>query len=1044
MSSVEAKVVQVAVEQVRGFVAPTDDERAAAYELLIEMSTRNVGAHLASTDGTIRDELDGIEAMFVVTRRILRRHGADAAKGSGGNLSLAVVAIRVLNEVFRPVVARWNPILRDYEARRPMTDPSMTPVEWERRWVRNEQCRSELNRMRASVRAYIDTLSRIAGASAIADAVLNAPNSVMFPTTVPDHDLRPPATPATVQPRPKMVRWFDPVELFTTWRSGLRSTSSLERLEAEPFQAPEGPDARFDAEPGADFWFDYVADSGDGFDATAPVAWLVGRERIELPDDRHGDLPTPPKYMPRADLLVFGGDEIYPFAFEGGYEAQLELPYAMGFEGTCDDDGPAMVAIPGNHDWLGGIEHFQKMFVSGRRFAGHWTTPQRNTWWHVKLPQGWWLWGIDTELHNQLIGPQQEYFAAAAEELRPGDRVILCTPVPLWQLRQKYREDYSALRAVFDPLIVGHGATMPLCLSGDSHFFAHLERLDTDFGEDHITAGGGGAFLQPTHNLPERIPQEEGNAEFRLTSRWPLPADSRAIAPPTRRLFDPQYALLMVGFALVSLLHMGLTLIRWPDELVSDVTCGDRSFATAAWWVLTSPWASLGLVVVAAAGVVAMKGNSVEPKLTSAARMYGLLVGTATAVSLAVIAIVRQFVVLRFGACDPPAGNDIGDAIVAAGADASVAGWWLWGSLAIAAPLAGVLAVAVFMAGVRWTNTRIKANDTLAFLPAVSTRYKHFLRFRIDAQGDLTCYVVGVDPVGRGWYEAMTTPSSVPPYDPAGVPRLHYVWGKTYGKFVPVPLDVAVSVSDPDDAPPRPLAEEFEQLFGILIDGGHTLMYGGVPDAGYTRRLHEIERRRHADNPNAEHHLVNYVPDYLWTKADLGDPSTVRTIRVTRAPEGDETEVEREINDLMAMRHLTTRRCDVRVVIGGALRPGAEPGRRLAPGVLEEAVHAVDVGRPLIVAGGFGGVGRLIADALLGRLDPTEVDELETHFLPVAADATDRIGFAEMLERFDSIGVLRNGLTVGENRELLRSSDANTVSELVVRSIHRIGAHGAH
>ncbi len=1031
MTGVEAQIIQVAVAQVKGFVSPTDDERAAAYELLIEMTTRNVGAHLASTDGTIREELDGIQAMFGVTRRILHRHGADAAKGSGGNLSLAVVAIRVLNEVFRPVLTRWDPILRDYEERRLVVDGSATPVEWERRWARNTQCRSELNQMRSSVRAYIDTLSRIAGTSAIADAVLNSPNSVMFPTTVPDGDLRPPSTPASVQPRRKMVRWFDPVELFTTWRSGFRSTSSLQRLEEAPYQAPEGPDAAFDAEPGADFWFDYVADSGDGFDATAPVAWLVGRQRIEVPDDRYGDLPTPPKFMPRSELLVFGGDEIYPFAFEGGYESQLELPYAMGLEGGPDRGDPTLVAIPGNHDWLGGIEHFEAMFVSGRRFADHWATPQRNNWWHVKLPQGWWLWGIDTALHNQLIGPQREYFAAAAEELRPGDRVILCTPVPLWQLRQKYREDYSALRAVFDPLIVGHGATMPLCLSGDSHFFAHLERLDTDFGEDHITAGGGGAFLQPTHNLPERIPQEEGNAEFRLTSRWPLPADSRAIAPVTRRIFDPQYALLMVGFALVALLYMGLTHVRWP--VAWDVTCDDRSIVATVGWVLRSPWATLLLVAVACAGVVAMKGNSLEPKLTSAARVYGLLVGAAVAATLAAIAIVRQFALTRYAACDPPASDN-------GGGSGTIASGWLWGSIAIASVLAGVLAVAVFMAGVRWTNSRIKANDTLAFLPAVSTRYKHFLRFRIDAQGDLTCYVIGVDPVGKGWYEAMTAPSSIPPHDPAGVPRLHYVWGKTYRKFVPVPLGISVSVSEPDDAPPRPLADEFEQLFGILIDGGHTLMYGGLPDVGYTSRLHEIERRRHADNPNAEHHLVNYVPGYLWANVDGVEQTTMRRVPVARNAAPGETETERIVNDLTAMRRLTTRRSDVRVVIGGALRPGGAAQTRCAPGVLEEAALTIEAGRPLVVAGGFGGVGRLIADALLGQLDPAEVDELATHFLSAGPD---QLGFAEMLAQFDSIGVLRNGLTVGENRELLRSADANTVSELVVRSVHRIGSHRA-
>lgn len=214
---------------------------------------------------------------------------------------------------------------------------------------------------------------------------------------------------------------------------------------------------------------------------------------------------------------MFGGDEVYPFAKEGAYAAQTELPYRMGLE----PDGPAgpaptLVAIPGNHDWLGGIGHFISTFVSRKTlFAGHWKTVQSENWWHVKLPQGWWLWGIDTALDNKLVGTQREYFTEAATALKKGDRVILCTPVPLWQLRQKYQDDYAELRNFLDPLIVGSGATMPLCLSGDSHFFAHLERLDADFEEDHITAGGGGAFLQPTHNLPNGFPSREATPSSR-------------------------------------------------------------------------------------------------------------------------------------------------------------------------------------------------------------------------------------------------------------------------------------------------------------------------------------------------------------------------------------------------------------------------------------------------------------------------------------------------------------------------------------------------
>ena len=53
------------------------------------------------------------------------------------------------------------------------------------------------------------------------------------------------------------------------------------------------------------------------------------------------------------------------------------------------------------------------------------------------------------------------------------------------------------------------------------------------------------------------------------------------------------------------------------------------------------------------------------------------------------------------------------------------------------------------------------------------------------------------------------------------------------------------------------------------------------------------------------------------------------------------------------------------------------------------------------------------------------------------------VGFREMLARFRTTGSLRNGLTDGENAELLRNTDPETVCKLIIRSVHRIGSHHA-
>lgn len=1076
-SGVEDRIVEVAIGQVKGFFTPSDAERAAAYELLVELTTRPVSARLTVADVSLADELASVDEMFGLTRQILRQHGVDGAKGSAGNLSLAVVALRVLNEVFAPVVNRWRPLLAEHAARRPPGEAAPTELEWERRWERAQQCRTDLDGMRSSVRAYVETLSRIAGASAIADAVLGAPTSMALPRTIVESSLRPAGLDPAIRPRRRMVQWLDLIEMIPaarSYRPGHRSVEQAEHramvVERDAAGRPL-PTATFTAAAGDDFWFDYVADMGDGFDGTAPVAWLLGRRSIQLSDRGAADLPTPPASMPRGELLVFGGDQIYPFARPGGYEAQTELPYRMGLEGEPGDGDPTLVAIPGNHDWLGGVEQFEQMFVSQRRFADHWRTVQQNNWFHVQLPQGWWLWGIDTGLHDELVGPQEEYFRGAAELLRPGDRVVLCTPVPLWQLRQKFPKPYAKLRSTIDPLIAGANASMPLCLSGDTHAFAHLERVDVDQPEDHVMAGGGGAFMQPTHNLPERVPLERGNAEFKLTARWPLPADSRSIAPGGAKVLGRQYWAVAVLLALV---FAGLTMLAglrvcsgsgaeasctgWtaianvtveaPDAGSDEAAAGDadvdgddadRIVATSVdqldWlaalrWTLASPWVLILVALLAEAGTVAFRANSRESSVTKATRVYGLVGGLGVATTM-VLAATSWLAV------------DLG-------------GILRWPAFVALSALAGFASLAVFLAVATWSNRRIRANDTLAVVPAGSTRYKHFLRFRIDQDGDLTCYAIGIDPVGAGWYEAMTPPpgqrSAVPPYDPAGTPRLHYVWGKTYRKFTPQPLKVALSASDPGGNDQwstgdgtSPLAAAVEAISARLVDGGHTLMYGGRPAEGLTDRLHRLDVERHADNPNAMSHLVSYVADHFWND-ELATDHVVRQIRVRPGlvdrtdPAGDEHApghaVLQTIANLSAMRRLMTDHADARVVVGGDLRPGA-PGTRIAPGVLEEAYLAIEAGVPLVVVGGFGGVGELIARALVGQLDQVEIDELSQHFVEPSTGP----GFVEMLRRCSSIGVLRNDLSNGENLELFRSRDPYTVTSLVLRSLYRLGAN---
>jgi hypothetical protein len=68
-------------------------------------------------------------------------------------------------------------------------------------------------------------------------------------------------------------------------------------------------------------WLDFVADLGDGFDSTFAVASLLAKKQLTLGGED----------LPRGQVLVMGGDEVYPAASEQTYRNQLWQPYNWAF-----------------------------------------------------------------------------------------------------------------------------------------------------------------------------------------------------------------------------------------------------------------------------------------------------------------------------------------------------------------------------------------------------------------------------------------------------------------------------------------------------------------------------------------------------------------------------------------------------------------------------------------------------------------------------------------------------------------------------------------
>lgn len=308
-----------------------------------------------------------------------------------------------------------------------------------------------------------------------------------------------------------------------------------------------------------ELFVDFIADTGDGFNATYSVFRQLN-----------------PVHMGHPDLLVFGGDQVYPSPSAKAYEEKftaplrdavpvafldhvgglldrddLEAARALLRDPDCGDqrwlrhqrallaseldaegrrdliaalgldppavaspdapdsgtgaptEAPWLLAIPGNHDWYDGLSAFDRVFMT-QRSIGAFETKQHRSYWAIALEVGgkrWWIWGIDIALDEHVDRAQLEYFMKCGA--RPGEPVVLVLAAPLWTYAP-HRIDhlYQFERtAIFD-----QGLRPALVLSGDRHYYIRREAIleDAEGGRrpdapPRITAGIGGAFKQAPH-----------------------------------------------------------------------------------------------------------------------------------------------------------------------------------------------------------------------------------------------------------------------------------------------------------------------------------------------------------------------------------------------------------------------------------------------------------------------------------------------------------------------------------------------------------------
>ncbi len=303
--------------------------------------------------------------------------------------------------------------------------------------------------------------------------------------------------------REGMVGWYDPPQLLRTGidivvstlfarNADRRLTDAITRRKYRCFDYRATPVQGTEA-PRREIVVDFVADTGDGWNSTYAVAYWASRPHLALRDGSGQTHDTR-----RGDVLIFGGDEVYPAGSPRRYERRLVAPYAAALEWT-NPPHPDLFAIPGNHDWYDNLVAFSRRFAT-RQWLGGWRTRQERSYFALQLPHGWWLVGSDVQLESDLDEPQVEFFRDVASHMELHDRVILCTAEPHWVYeheRSHPRKHDKALTNLEFLEEEAFGRRIKVFLAGDQHHYRRHALPDDSVQK--ITAGGGGAFLHPTH-----------------------------------------------------------------------------------------------------------------------------------------------------------------------------------------------------------------------------------------------------------------------------------------------------------------------------------------------------------------------------------------------------------------------------------------------------------------------------------------------------------------------------------------------------------------
>jgi hypothetical protein len=549
------------------------------------------------------------------------------------------------------------------------------------------------------------------------------------------------------------VRWLSPGLLA---RSGVEvAVSAAFGKFADKREIQREVQDKLDYSGADELWVDYLSDTGDGWNATYTMAWLLAQERLDFDGEQ----------LPRATVLLLGGDEVYPLADPVAYENRFIGPFAAALPKTEAPDKPHLYALPGNHDWYDGLASFMRVFCARDGQVGNWMTRQRRSYFALKLPHDWWVWGIDIQLDAYIDDVQLDYFRN--QEIGQDDKVILLTAKPSWVKSTPRRVEPASWRYLSffeERLVRERGARLVLTLSGDLHHYARYE--STGEGAENeptrITAGGGGAYLSATHTLETELElrslDRDDSVRYTRAEIYPREPDSRRLGNGILKLarLNPSFAR-MIGaiYALFGIAMLGA------------VNAGEGPLVDAqhepflAFVARASGGISILLMFLLLGGIFAgvdIRGRPLEGGGAArlARRLARLAVAVTQTAAHVLLAAVVTWEVLRYA-------PDIWHAALAV---------WIvsLALLFVVGSTVGPTVFAVFLFVVhKLRGAKAPENANQVFSGQSIPDYKNLLRMRLRSDGSLTIYPLGVDRVGRDWHH-VGPDGARPRFAPGGAP----------------------------------------------------------------------------------------------------------------------------------------------------------------------------------------------------------------------------------------------------------------------------------